>query len=136
MTNNIKKELKELKNNTNNELKKYVIDYILENEYNSDKEIYNFINNLLTHGCQSGMVGGLISYNDTVEFYEKYKYEINNLLYELLENTGLSIQKLFGKKWDNEDPLVNERFNQNLLAWFGFEETARNIWEQDLNQEL
>lgn len=26
-----------------------------------------------------------------------------------------------------EDPLAQDDFNQNLLAWFGFEETLRNI---------
>ena len=34
---------------------------------------------------------------------------------------------LFGEKWDKEDPLAQDDFNQNLLAWFGFEETLRNI---------
>ena len=35
--------------------------------------------------------------------------------------------ELFGDKWDNEDPLAIDYYNQNLLAWFGFEETMRNL---------
>lgn len=38
-----------------------------------------------------------------------------------------SLPELFGDKWDKEDPLGNSDFNMNLLAWFGFEETMRNI---------
>ena len=45
-----------------------------------------------------------------------------------MEQTGIhSPKELFGSKWDNEDPLAIEDYNQNLLAWFGFEETLRNI---------
>ena len=34
---------------------------------------------------------------------------------------------LFGNKWDKEDMLAIDIYNQNLLAWFGFEETLRRI---------
>lgn len=34
---------------------------------------------------------------------------------------------MFGDKWDEEDPLAQNTFNQNLLAWFGFEETLREV---------
>ena len=80
-------------------------------------------------GCQSGMVGKLIYYTDTVRFYKKHADEIDALLQELLDSTGNSIQELFGEKWDETDPLGRGRLNQNLLAWFGFEETARRIAE-------
>jgi len=86
-------------------------------------------NELMEHGCQSGMVSGLIYYYDTCKFYQDHKEEINALLYETLESTGLSVSQLFGEKWENDDPLALEQFNQNLLAWFGFEETVRQIVE-------
>jgi len=85
------------------------------------------VKDLLYGGCQSGMVGHLIYYPDTVGFYKKYQSEITELLTELLNDTGISLPELFGDKWDDEDPLANEKFNQNLLSWFGFEETARRI---------
>ncbi len=45
-----------------------------------------------------------------------------------MNGTGLyAPSDLFGEKWDKEDPLAQECHNQNLLAWFGFEETLRNI---------
>lgn len=78
-------------------------------------------------GCQSGLVGPLIYYTDTVRFYKRHQNEIDRLLKESLDDSGLSVSELFGDKWDDEDPLAHEQFNQNLLSWFGFEETARNI---------
>ena len=38
-----------------------------------------------------------------------------------------SPKDLFGDKWDDGDPFARDVLNQNLLAWFGFEETMRNI---------
>jgi len=85
------------------------------------------LKDLFYGGCQSGMVGHLIYYSDTLKFFKKYRQEINALLVEILESTGLSISELFGEKWEKEDPLAQDTSNQNLLAWFGFEETARKL---------
>lgn len=42
--------------------------------------------------------------------------------------TGIyNLSDLFGERWDSEDPLATDTYNQNLLAWFGFEETLRII---------
>lgn len=85
--------------------------------------------NLQRYGCVSGMISSLIYYDDTNKFYEDYKEEINSLLSDLIDGTGLSLNELFGDKFDNEDPLVLECSNKNLLAWFGFEETANKLYE-------
>jgi len=96
--------------------------------YNDIQEIGN---ELLRHGCQSGMVSGLIYYSDTCKFYQDHKEGINAILYETLESTGLSVSELFGEKWSNDDPLALDTYNQNLLAWFSFEETVRQIIENE-----
>ena len=73
----------------------------------------------------------LIYYNQTTAYYNEHREEINQLLYELMECTGIySPTELFGNKWDKEDLLAIEDYNQNLLAWFGFEETMRNIGQK------
>ena len=121
------KNIKSIKSGCISPLKKRVCSYIISewNDYNDKKHIFT---DVLYHGCQSGMVGFLIWYSDTTAFYRKYREEINTLLYDLQSSTGLyGIKDLFGKKWDEEDPLAIEDFNQNLLAWFGFEETLKNI---------
>ena len=119
--------IKRLKRNSANPLYKRVCNYIIDrwSDYNDKKNIFT---DVLYHGCQSGIVGELIYYTDTVRFYKQYRNEINELLYDAMNSTGLySPSDLFGEKWDKEDPLAQNDFNQNLLAWFGFEETLRNI---------
>lgn len=108
-------------------LKKRVCNYIIDEWGNYDDK-KNIFTDVLNYGCQSGMVGFLIWYSDTVRFYKQYKQEIDDLLYNLMYETGIySLPELFGNKWDKEDPLGNSDFNMNLLAWFGFEETLRNL---------
>ena len=111
-------------------LQQSVYDYVIS-EWNSYDNKVNIFTDVLYHGCQSGTVGFLIYYNQTTAYYNEHKEEINQLLYELMEGTGLySPTDLFGNKWDKEDPLAIEDYNQNLLAWFGFEETMRIIGQK------
>ena len=75
-------------------------------------------------GCASGACRDLVYYEQTKRFYETYKHEINELIYE---SDYDNLADLFGGDWDTYDPLALEEYNQNLLAWFGFEETLTNI---------
>jgi hypothetical protein len=85
---------------------------------------------LMFGGCQSGIVGHLIYYTDTLKFYRAHKAEINALLAEMIDSTGSQPAELF-ENWDKEDPLALDTYNQNLLAWFGFEEAARRLMEHN-----
>jgi len=84
------------------------------------------LSDLMEHGCQSGMVSDLIYYTDTTAFYKEHKKEIQALITELSEAVGRPVNGLL-RGWDKSDPFANETTNQNLLAWFGFEETARQL---------
>lgn len=119
--------IKELKRNSDNPLTKHVCNYVIDrwSDYDDKRGIFT---DVLYYGCQSGIVGELIYYYDTIRFYKRYRQEINDLLYDAMNGTGIyAPSELFGNKWDNEDPLAQDCYNQNLLAWFGFEETLRNI---------
>lgn len=90
------------------------------------------LKDLFYGGCSSGMVNHLIYTKDCVKFYHTHRREINALLKETMDNTGLhDLSKLFSNtaamSWDAEDPLAQEDGNRNILAWFGFEEAARNL---------
>ena len=94
------------------------------------------LNDLMRNGCQSGYVGDLIYYADTLKFYKRHKLEINQMLIQNMADMGAkSPADMFGDKWDLSDPLALDTINQNLLAWFGFEETARKLAE-DAGLEL
>ena len=119
--------IKKIRKETSNLLTKKVCGYVVEH-WSSYSDKKNIFTDVLYHGCISGIVGELIYYKDTTAFYQRFKQEINSLLYDVMASTGLySPSLLFGDKWDKEDPLATDTFNQNLLAWFGFEETLRNI---------
>ena len=94
-------------------------------EYDEVKET---IECLLHNGCKTGMVNFLIWEEDTKRFYNKHRLDISRLLVESCD--GMSPSDIFGDKWDRLDPLALDTQNQNLLAWFGFEETARVLYER------
>jgi len=75
--------------------------------------IEDWFNDLLSHGCSSGMIGGMIYYCDTHNFYDKYYNEIEDLRYEYEEMTG--------EKLHPNDDL------KNWFAWFAYEEIARQL---------
>jgi len=116
-----------LKENANTPLQKNVVNWAIEHK-ESDYSFEQIFKDLFYGGCASGMVGHLIYYTDTIKFYKKHKAEINDLLKDSMFNYGSnSPVDLFGDRWDKDDPLCQDETNQNLLAWFGFEESARII---------
>ena len=114
-----------LSQNVESKLEKYIVNY-LKNYSKDNEEIESHILDVLNYGCQSGAVGSLVYYSDTLKFYKKYQNEINELIKESQENFGYSISDLL-RDFDHDDMLCLEIHNQNLLAWFAFEETLRNL---------
>lgn len=115
--------VQKIKNESNNRLVKRVCDYVISNwEYYDDKK--DIFLSVMRDGCASGACRDLIYYGQTKRFYDAYKHEISKLIY-LSDYDNLA--DLFGSDWDVYDPLALDENNQNLLAWFGFEETLRNI---------
>lgn len=110
-------------------LQRHVAKWLRETGSDYDDGPDGAYHDLMYGGCQSGMVGHLIYYSDTVKFYRKHRREIDTMLAEACQSTGYAPPELFGDKWDGDDPLAREQHNQNLLAWFGFEETARALME-------
>lgn len=122
--------IRTIKRESDNKLTRHVCNYILEH-WHSYEDRTNIFKDVLYHGCVSGIVSELIYHSDTLKFYNKYKDEINCLLSELMQSMGCySLIDIFGKNFDEEDPLIIDTHNQNLMAWFGFEETLRNIGNQ------
>jgi len=113
---------------------------IIESNLNEPEERKTYLEDLTQHGAISGMVGGLISYYETTQFFNEYRDEILAMLKEMKAETGLDEKGLFGDKWndwedlleeeaDDLDPLADPN-NQNLLAWFAVEDLAI----QELNE--
>ena len=115
--------VRKIKNETNSELTKYACDYIIKrwNDYDDKKNIFL---DIMEYGCESGACSDLITCYQTIKFYETFKFEINELIYK---SDYTNLAELLGDQWDKSDPLALWADNQNLLAWFGFEETITNI---------
>lgn len=104
----MKEKIEQLIKESENDLELYVLEDLKDQD---DPEGY--LKDLLSHGCQSGMVSGLIYYTDTKAFYIKYIDEIEELKEEMEDSLG--------------EPLKIGTPMYNWLAWFGYEETARKI---------
>ena len=101
---------------------------IMNHNANGYESVDGAFQDLMQGGCASGFISELIYYKDTVKFFKRHQAEITKLLSDTMSETGYECPaELFGEKWEKEDPLAHDEMNQNLLAWFGFEETARRI---------
>lgn len=97
-------------------LKDCVIDIVLNHidEYDEPDEYFESV---LYGGCENGMVGELTYYYQTEEFFDIHHEEIFEIYNEYQVNNNL----------------YEFRLSKNSLAWFGFEETLRNlVYELDL----
>lgn len=115
-----------------NKLTNYVINHYIDesSNYTSVDELLKSMEDLQEHGCISGMINELMYYDDTSKFFDEYKDEINEIVSDLIQNSGFSLEGLFGSNFDKNDPLIIDYYNKNLLAWFSFEEVSNKIYEE------
>lgn len=113
---------------TESPLKSAVIRILKSKVPDYDKNYESLFKDILYNGLQSGIIGELIYYSDTLAWYKKHKKDISSMLKETMWSLGANSPKeVFGKNWDDSDPFAEDTQNQNLLAWYSFEETAREI---------
>ncbi len=114
-------------------LERHVQRWANERAADYDNGATGVLKDLAYGGGSSGMISHLIYTADCVKFYQTHRREISALLAETTESTGeYDLSKVFSNTtWEKEDPLAQEDGNRNILAWFGFEETARKL--ADLN---
>jgi hypothetical protein len=113
---NYTKELKEIRNTSDNSLTSYVADHILQRNAGDRAGIKSFFKDISYGGCISGMIPELIYYSDTRTFYDQFYHEIEEIREKLESDLG--------------GPLQITGDLKNFYAWLGFEETARKIADQ------
>lgn len=106
------------KDGETSELTKAVITSILYHSDGYDTPI-GYMSDVLNHGCQSGMVGELIYNTDTKKFFHDHSEDILEVAATLSEELGENI----GPKKENSP-------YSNWYAWFGYEETVRNLMNE------
>ena len=100
------------------ELEKRVNEIIEENAENYDNGAEGFVHDVLYGGCQSGIVGELIYYKDTHEWFDTYYEDIMALREELSDMMGEPLNS----------PVDTDM--KNWFAWLSFEETARKLYPE------
>ena len=90
----------------------------------ADGEV-SYIKDVADHGCSGGNCGGLIYYVDTHKFTTEHMDEINDIVSDYYDNTGVSL------------PPISEMHGDmfNWLAWFAYEVRAQEIMKE-LEPEL
>lgn len=120
--------IKELRNK--NKLYKRVIDEILEDSkgYNgtTKERIISRCNDILYGGCVTGVVGSMVYYTDTVEFYNKYYDEIYELIEEL-EDEGLEVIECLKTNLETYQIIMNDEQAKNQIAWLAYEEITNRL---------
>lgn len=82
---NEQKALQMIKDETIEDTIKYEVIEWIESRIEDYNNIEDIFNDLFTGGCESGIVTNLIYYDDTLNFYNKHKYEIEIFIDEILE---------------------------------------------------
>ena len=81
-----------------------------------NSEILSTVEEIVTYGCQSGIVSALITYSDTEKFFNNHANEI----FELIEDM----------KQEGIINMNNFELSKNNLAWFAFETIAQEIYQE------
>ena len=82
---NEQKALQMIKDGTIEGTIEYEVIEWVESMMDGYSNIDDIFNDLFTGGCESGIVENLIYYDDTLNFYNKHKYEIEIFIDEILE---------------------------------------------------
>ena len=103
------------------DLQDRVIEDLLEEE-----NIQGYINDVIQHGCVSGICGSLCYYKDTTKFHDDYEEEIWDLLYTATNDRGYkNIPEFIAALHGSDIGSMAEL--KNLLCWFAYEETINRI---------
>lgn len=105
---NLRNELLEMSKKETG-IKLFVINDLIN--LDNDSEIKGYINDVLTYGCQSGMVTSLIYTNDTKNFTKNYLDECLRILDEFIQQIG-------------KPSFI---IDSNSIAWLAYEGTLRDL---------
>ena len=106
-----------LENTMEGTLKHEVVEIILsEIEGIEDDEILSTVEEIVTYGCQSGIVSALITYSDTEKFFDNHANEIFELIEDMRQEGIINMN--------------NFELSKNNLAWFAFETIAQEIYQE------
>lgn len=106
--------MESLKENESSNLRIEVLDILVNHieDYESFEEVKGFMEDLRQYGCSSGMIGELIYYSDTKEFFIDNLDEIQDYVNTLVQEHIYSINELDINEisWVVFESIANEYF--------------------------
>ena len=106
-----------MENTMEGTLKHEVAEIIMDQVDGLDnEEILSTVEEMVTYGCQSGIVSALITYSDTEKFFDNHSNEIFELIEDMRQEGMIDIN--------------NFELSKNNLAWFAFETIAQEIYNE------
>ena len=106
-----------LENTMEGTLKHEIVEIIMDQvDGLNNNEILTAVEEIVTYGCQSGIVSALITYSDTEAFFDRHANEIFELVEEAKEEGIINLNEFILCK--------------NDLAWFAFETIAQEIYQE------
>ena len=107
-----------LENTMEGTLKHEVVEIIMDQveELDNDNEVLELVGEMITHGCQSGIVSALITYSDTEKFFDNHSNEIFELVEDMRQEGMIDMN--------------NFELSKNNLAWFAFETITQEIYQE------
>ena len=99
-------------------LKHEVVEIIMDqvDGLEKDNEIFSAVEEIVTYGCQSGIVSALITYSDAEKFFNNHANEIFELIEDMRQEGIINMN--------------NFELSKNNLAWFAFETVAQEIYQE------
>ena len=107
-----------LENTMEGTLKHDVAEIIMDQveELDNNNEVLELVKEIVTYGCQSGIVSALITYSDTEKFFDNHSNEIFELIEDMRQEGIIDMN--------------NFELSKNNLAWFAFEIIAQEIYQE------
>ena len=90
---------------------------------------------VVLHGCAGGVVSELIYYADSCAFYEKYKEEIWQRLWDSWSDFGGDSVLHFIATFNGADDVGSDDQFRNLLAWWACEDVCREVIAEKEDKE-
>ena len=90
---------------------------------------------VVLHGCSGGVVSELIYYADSCAFYEKYKEEIWQRLWDSWSDFGGDSVLHFIATFNGADDVGSDDQFRNLLAWWACEDVCREVIAEKEDKE-
>lgn len=97
-----------------NEIAVHIVETLLDDYDNLDDALC-YLNDVVTHGCISGVVSELIYTHQQMKFFDEYYDTINTLYFDFIENVG-EAPELYGN-------LLN-------VTWYAYEMSAQLVLDQ------